>query len=78
MSHTNAVPNANGNIGLIPSYTIIDLTGSYKFSKSLNIKGGINNLGDIRYFTRRSGGYPGPGALPADGRTFFLSLGAKF
>ena len=77
-ANNTIVPNANGNIGLIPSYTIIDLTGSYKFSKSLNIKGGINNLGDIRYFTRRSGGYPGPGALPADGRTFFLSLGAKF
>jgi Fe(3+) dicitrate transport protein len=77
-ANNTIVPNANGNSGLIPSYTIIDLTGSYKFSKSLNIKGGMNNLGDIRYFTRRSGGYPGPGALPADGRTFFLSLGAKF
>ena len=68
---------ANGNTGLIPSYTITDLAGSYKFSKGLNLKAGINNLFDKRYFTRRSGGYPGPGLLPAEGRTFFISVGAK-
>ena len=70
-------PTANGNNGLIPAYTVIDLTATYKFSKNLNIKAGINNLTDKVYFTRRAGGYPGPGALPADGRTFFISLGAK-
>ncbi len=70
--------SSNGNTGLIPSYAITDLTASYKFSKNLNLKAGINNLWDNRYFTRRAGGYPGPGAMPADGRTFFLSIGAKF
>ena len=72
------IPSANGNIGIIPSYSIIDLTATYKFSKKMNIKAGINNLNDTRYFTRRAGGYPGPGALPADGRNFFISIGAKF
>ena len=76
-NNTNT-PSANGNVGIIPSYTIIDLTASYKYSKKINIKAGINNLNDTRYFTRRAGGYPGPGALPADGRNFFLSIGAKF
>ena len=71
-------PTANGQSGLIPSYTVTDLTGTYKFSKNLNLKTGINNLFDKRYFTRRAGGYPGPGALPGDGRTFFISVGAKF
>jgi len=56
----------NGNIGLIPSYSILDLTASYKFSKKMHVKAGINNLQDAMYFTRRAGGYPGPGALPAD------------
>jgi Fe(3+) dicitrate transport protein len=70
--------SSNGNTGIIPSYSITDLTASYKFSKNLNLKAGINNLWDNRYFTRRAGGYPGPGAMPADGRTFFLSIGAKF
>ena len=70
--------SANAQTGLIPSYTITDLSASYKFSKNLNLKAGINNLLDERYFTRRAGGYPGPGALPGDGRNFFISIGAKF
>jgi len=77
-ANNTATPSANGNTGLIPSYTITDLTATYKFSKALNVKAGINNLTDERYFTRRAGGYPGPGALPGDGRTFFISVGAKF
>ena len=68
---------ANAQNGLIPSYTVTDLTATYKIGPKLNIKTGINNLGDVRYFTRRAGGYPGPGALPADGRNFFFSIGAK-
>jgi Fe(3+) dicitrate transport protein len=71
-------PTANAQNGLIPSYTVTDLTATYKFSKGLNFKAGINNLFEETYFTRRAGGYPGPGALPADGRTFFVSVGAKF
>ncbi|MBN8718650.1 MAG: TonB-dependent receptor [Sediminibacterium magnilacihabitans] len=76
-ANNTVTPSANGNTGLIPSYTVTDLTATYKFSKGLNLKAGINNLFDERYFTRRAGGYPGPGALPADGRTFFVSVGAK-
>ncbi len=71
-------PTANGQTGLIPSYSVTDLTLTYKHSKKLNLKAGLNNLFDKRYFTRRAGGYPGPGALPGDGRTFFVSVGAKF
>lgn len=67
----------NGNNGLIPAYSITDITASYKLPKGISLKAGINNLFDERYFTRRAGGYPGPGALPADGRTFFISVGAK-
>jgi Fe(3+) dicitrate transport protein len=77
-ANNTVAPSSNGNTGLIPSYTIADVTVTYKFSKGLNIKTGINNLADARYFTRRAGGYPGPGALPGDGRTFFISVGAKF
>ena len=71
-------PTANGQTGLIPSYSVTDLTLTYVHSKKFNIKAGLNNLFDKRYFTRRAGGYPGPGALPGDGRTFFVSVGAKF
>lgn len=76
-ANNTLTPTANGQVGLIPSYTVTDLTASYKINKELNIKAGVNNLFDQRYFTRRAGGYPGPGALPADGRTFFVSVGAK-
>jgi Fe(3+) dicitrate transport protein len=76
-ANNTAAPSANGQNGLIPSYIVTDLTASYQFPKYINIKAGINNLLDERYFTRRGGGYPGPGALPADGRTFFISVGAK-
>lgn len=76
-ANNTVAPTSNGNTGLIPSYTVSDLTATYKFSKGLHLKAGVNNLFDERYFTRRAGGYPGPGALPADGRTFFISVGAK-
>ena len=76
-ANNTVAASANGNTGRIPSYSITDLTGSYKFSKMLQLKAGINNIMDERYFTRRAGGYPGPGALPADGRSLFISIGAK-
>lgn len=76
-ANNTLLPTANAQNGLISSYTVADLTATYKFSKGLNVKAGINNLFDERYFTRRAGGYPGPGAMPADGRTFFVSVGAK-
>ena len=77
-ANNTVTPSANGVNGLIPSYKIADLTANYKFSPQLNLKAGINNVFDAKYFTRRAGGYPGPGLLPGDGRTFFVSVGAKF
>ena len=77
-ANNTITPSLNAQNGLIPSYTIADLTATYKFSKGMNIKAGLNNVLDKRYFTRRAGGYPGPGALPGDGRNFFISIGAKF
>ena len=68
---------ANGQSGLIPSYTIFDATLQIKLPNRIIIKSGINNLFNEKYFTRRAGGYPGPGVLPADGRTAFLSFGIK-
>ncbi len=70
-------PSVNGQNGQLESYTIADLTASYRFSKYVQAKAGFNNLFNETYFTRRAGGYPGPGALPGDGRTFFISAGIK-
>ncbi|HOZ79767.1 MAG TPA: TonB-dependent receptor [Ferruginibacter sp.] len=77
-ANNTVVPTANAQTGLIPSYKVTDITVVYKWNKNYNVKAGINNITDEKYFTRRGGGYPGPGLLPADGRTFFVSFGAIF
>lgn len=70
--------SANGVTGLLDGYNILDLSTEYVFLKNYNVRAGINNLTNEVYATRRAGGYPGPGILPGEGRTFFLSIGAKF
>ncbi|MCY7409433.1 MAG: TonB-dependent receptor, partial [Chitinophagales bacterium] len=73
---SNAVSSANGITGTVPAYGIFDLNGVVDLGK-FNLKGGINNLGNEKYFTRRINTYPGPGILPGDGRTFYISFGAR-
>ena len=73
-ANNTEAPTANGQNGLIPSYQITDLTIGFVWSKQLQLRAGMNNVFDARYFTRRAGGYPGPGLLPADGRNVFLTL----
>lgn len=70
-------PNAGATTGLIPSYTVADIALTYRINQNYNVRAGINNLGDARYFTRRAGGYPGPGLMPSDARNFFVSFGIK-
>ncbi|WP_445713381.1 TonB-dependent receptor family protein [Flavobacterium sp.] len=77
-ANNTVTPSANGVTGLLDKYNVLDLSAEYKFLKNYNLRGGINNLTDEMYATRRAGGYPGPGILPGEGRTFFLSIGAKF
>jgi len=70
--------NATSTVGKISGYTVMDISMTYLFAQKYNVKAGINNLADETYATRRSGGYPGPGLLPANGRTWFISFGARF
>jgi Fe(3+) dicitrate transport protein len=76
-ANNTSTPTANGQNGLIPAYNVWDFTATYRLNEQFSIKAGVNNLTDERYFTRRAGGYPGPGLLPADGRSFWLSLNVK-
>lgn len=62
--------------GIIPAYAVMDLTVSYTYKK-FGVEASINNLADKMYYTRRATGYPGPGILPSDGRSFFLTLKAR-
>ena len=77
-ANNTLLPTSNGQNGLIPSYKVVDITVQIKFKNNIELKSGINNLLNSNYFTRRSSGYPGPGVLPADGRTFFITAGIKF
>lgn len=72
------LPNAKATIGKISGYQVMDISGTYLINGKYNVKAGINNLTDERYATRRAGGYPGPGLLPANGRTFYFSIGVRF
>jgi Fe(3+) dicitrate transport protein len=77
-ANNTTTPSANGVTGLLEDYRVFDLSAEYKFLKKYNVRAGVNNFTNEEYATRRSGGYPGPGILPGEGRTFYVSIGAKF
>ena len=74
---TNSTFNPNALTGLVPSYSVMDLSLEYAINK-YRFKGGVNNLTDEKYFTRRAESYPGPGIIPATIRSFYFSVGATF
>ena len=76
-ANNTVTPTANGQTGLIPAYQVVDLSASLKLARRFSFRAGINNLTDARYFTRRAGGYPGPGLLPADGRNGYVTVGVN-
>lgn len=77
-ANNTTAPSANGITGLLDKYNVLDLSTEYKFLKNFNIRAGINNITNNAYATRRAGGYPGPGIISGEGRTSYLSIGAKF
>jgi Fe(3+) dicitrate transport protein len=76
-ANNTETPASNAQNGLIPSYGIWDWNAQVQFRNGSYIKASINNLSNEVYFTRRAGGYPGPGALPADGRSLLVSIGVQ-
>lgn len=74
---TNAPQDRNDNQrgieGSIPSYGVADFSLSYSY-RFLKLEAGLNNVFDQTYFTRRATGYPGPGIIPAEPRTFYTTL----
>jgi Fe(3+) dicitrate transport protein len=73
---TNSIFTTSAVDGLIPAYEVMDLSLSYEY-KRIAVVTGINNLNNTMYFTRRADGYPGPGIIPADGRSYYLTLQIK-
>ncbi len=74
---TNAIVSDNAISGIIPKYNVFDLSLAYTL-KMFECSFSINNLTNRKYFTRRAEGYPGPGIIPADPRTFYVSLAYRF
>ncbi len=74
---TNIKVSDNPIAGYIPAYTVLDWSATYKI-KNYAIKCGVNNIADKAYFTRRTDEYPGPGIIPAVGRSFYAGLTVKF
>ena len=73
---TNAMSTPTAVEGLIPAYSVSDF--AVEFSKNwFGIEAGCNNVFNAMYFTRRATGYPGPGIIPSDGRSFYLTLQVK-
>lgn len=75
-ANNTEIATANAQTGPIPAYQVMDVSTSLRMNR-YSLKAGINNLTDERYFTRRAGGYPGPGILPADGRAVYVTVGIK-
>lgn len=71
---SNAVQTSNAVSGIIPSYSVMDFSLDYQYRK-LKVSTGINNLLNQIYFTRRAEGYPGPGIIVSDPRSFYLGIG---
>lgn len=87
VSHTSkSYGDANNSIvatddavaGLVPAYTLLDYSGQLAVGPSYQLTFGVNNLANSRYFTKRTGEYPGPGILPGAARSVYVGIGARF
>jgi Fe(3+) dicitrate transport protein len=70
----NTVRSINPIVGRIPGYSVMDWSVSVSVKK-MKFRGGINNIGDSKYFTQRTDEYPGPGIIPSAGRSFYIGFG---
>lgn len=68
-------PSATGAIGLVPSYSLLDINSTFTISPKVKVLINVNNVADKKYFTKRPAMYPGAGVWPSDGRSINLSVG---
>ena len=77
-ANNTVTATSNGQSGELPAYTVYDFSAQYALKTNYIFKVAVNNLFNVHYATRRSGGYPGPGLLPNEGRTVLLTVGVRF
>lgn len=74
---TNAETGGYSGVnGLIPAYRLLDVSATYTW-RWLILEASMNNALNATYFTRRAAGYPGPGIIPGESRSFYLTAGVK-
>jgi Fe(3+) dicitrate transport protein len=73
----SVLPNNTGTIGKITSFHVADWSFKYQFLGKYTVQGSINNVFNAVYATRRAGGYPGPGLISGEARSFNIGVGCK-
>jgi outer membrane receptor protein involved in Fe transport len=63
--------------GPVPAYKLMDISAGWSY-RWLLLEASMNNVANVAYYTRRATGYPGPGIIPGDGRSYYLTVGVKF
>jgi len=76
-ANNSVAPTADAEAGLIPAYTVWDWSARLNLGARYVLSAGVNNLADARYFTMRTGEYPGPGIIPGLGRSAYFGLRAR-
>jgi len=77
-ANNSMLPTDDAVAGFLPAYTLLDWSGVGKLGGQLSLTIGVNNLANAKYFTKRTGEYPGPGILPGMGRRVYAGLGRAF
>ena len=60
------------------SYSLVGLSAGYKFSKSLSLRAGINNLFDKRLFRQNNSSGAGANTYNEPGRSLYVTMTASF
>jgi Fe(3+) dicitrate transport protein len=74
----NTVASDDANVGIIPAHQVVDLSARWQLTHTIGLDAGVNNVADHRYFTMRTSEYPGPGIIPALGRSFYFGARVGF
>ncbi|MEJ7678419.1 MAG: TonB-dependent receptor [Segetibacter sp.] len=70
-------PPVSGARGFTPAYSVWDFNATLKTNTFFTIRGGINNILNKKYFTKRPTFYPGPGIWPSDGRNVYATVSIR-
>jgi Fe(3+) dicitrate transport protein len=76
-ANNTLAPLEDAAAGVVPSYLVFDFAVKAPTFAGHEITAGVNNLANRKYFTKRTGEYPGPGILPGQARSVYLGLQLK-